>query len=712
MKRSASLFLALLTAQGPVFAAQPPGAASAPLNTIAPPTEILQAPKAGTPTLTLAEAVRLTMLHDPRLQAEQQKVNTAFGQLREATGAFDFNVSSGPSYGYTLSELNIATLEREAGKRQLIAAVADEFERQRAVVRAALQANELEPPRCPEGFSVVSLDETSSEDVKGRTGLVFEDTVIVLPPDLTRNTDTFFDLCSPPAGGGATPQDTLEFIRAINTAAQVGLQEEVAFGVQAPSETLRLIDDVVQTVAIKAALARERQGGVPVDEVSENLAVRAGLSKLFRNGALFRTDFRISGTERNYKDKSLDPSFGGMGVHNEFPSFATLSVKMPLGKDRGSVSTAAPERAAGFNLRASRDTLREIASEEAFSTILAYVGLQAAQQSLALLEESSARQQKLVELSQQLVNGGELAASELDRMRGRAALVASQVADARRSVIQARVGLAQAIGLAVDKVDDAPLAADAATSVGAAPASGAALVQKALANRRQLKAATYLQDAARVLARGSRSDLKRRVDFTLTAGMNTLYESPFLRVLGEEQEKPVPYVQGSRFSSPRGYFRSLGRTWKPQVSAQLTFDLPFKNNAARGRFVQDDATFRQAQIQRQDLERTIRDNVTDISYAVRRAAEAMDRNREALGLYEKTLNSALERYQAGDITLLDTIVTEEDLTRQRQQYVRSVQTYLSLLARLKFETGDLLQFHDEGSAAETAAFEPSAFIAR
>jgi outer membrane protein TolC len=237
-------------------------------------------------------------------------------------------------------------------------------------------------------------------------------------------------------------------------------------------------------------------------------------------------------------------------------------------------------------------------------------------------------------------------------------------------------------------------------------------VQKALATRRQLKAATYLQDAARVLARGSRSDLKRRVDFTLTAGMNTLYESPFLRVLGEEQEKPVPYVQGSRFSSPRGYFNSLGRTWKPQVSAQLTFDLPFKNNAARGRFLQDDATFRQAQIQRQDLERTIRDNVTDISHAVARAAEAMQRNKEALGLYETTLANAMERYQAGDITLLDTIVTEEDLTRQRQQYVRSVQTYLSLLARLKFETGDLLQFNDEGSAAETAAFEPSAFIAR
>jgi outer membrane protein TolC len=289
--------------------------------------------------------------------------------------------------------------------------------------------------------------------------------------------------------------------------------------------------------------------------------------------------------------------------------------------------------------------------------------------------------------------------------------VASQLADARRSVVQARLALAQAAGVAADGIEEAPLAAEAAPLGTEATPPAPVLVERALANRRELRAATHIQDAAQTLARAARADLKRRVDFVVTAGVNTLYESPFLRVFPEEQDVQ-PYVNGVRFSSPTGYWRSFGRKLEPQFSAQLTFDLPFKNNSARGRMLQEEASFRTSQIQRSDLERTIRDNVVDVAENVRRAAEAVERNREAVGYFEKTLQSSLERYQAGDITLLDTLVTEEDLTRQKQQLVRAVQAYTSLLARLKFETGELVKFNDEGSASESAEFDPAGFVAR
>lgn len=668
-------------------------------------------PKLQAPSISLATAVQMTVLHDPRVLGEGQQVDVSFGQLQQARGRFDQYVSAAPTYNRSLSELTDVAKQREFGKRELIARIADAFTAASDAVATQLAKNDVAPPDCPEGLSFVNVGENGASDIVERTGILFEDTIVQLPPDLARGQSDYLKVCRAPTDLGAQPETTLKVVKGINDAAKLGIGEQLLTFSQVPRETLTLMSDITQEVEVKAKLALERLGGSPIDELNSTMGFKAGYGKPFRNGMTARFDLRYQGNEHNYLGKSLDPSFGGYGLHNEFPSSVTLSLDAPLGKNRGAVSTAAPERASEFSLLAERETLRETVSKEVFSTVLAYVALQSAQQSLKWLEESAARQRRLVDVSQQLVQGGEMAAAELNRVRARALLVDSQVSAARASVVQARLTLAQAIGVAVDSLEDAPLASDVLPVTAAPPQPTPVLIDRAVANRRELKAAAHLEEAAGVLAKAARSDLKRRFDFSFTGGFNTLYESPILRLFPAEQPTQ-PYEQGVRYASPEGLWNSWQRRWRPTVSAQLVFELPTKNSAAHGRLVQEEASWDRSRIQRRDLERTVRDNVVQMAESVQRAAEAVARHREALAFYEKTLEAAMARFQAGDLTLIDTLTTEEDLTRQRQALVTAVQNYTSQLARLRYETGDLVTFADEDAPGARVEFDTAAFVAQ
>jgi len=64
-----------------------------------------------------------------------------------------------------------------------------------------------------------------------------------------------------------------------------------------------------------------------------------------------------------------------------------------------------------------------------------------------------------------------------------------------------------------------------------------------------------------------------------------------------------PYVNGVRFTSLDGLWRSVQRRWRPTVSAQIVFELPGRNSAAHGRLVQEESSFETSRVQRRDLER-------------------------------------------------------------------------------------------------------------
>jgi outer membrane protein TolC len=470
------------------------------------------------------------------------------------------------------------------------------------------------------------------------------------------------------------------------------------------------MQEIADAVATKASLSLARIGTVPQDEISKVFSLQIAYLKPFRNG--IRMDFGVdlNSTERNFRGKSLDPTFGGMGIRDRFNSSASLSFNFPLGKGRGRVSALAPERAASENVNAQRQFLRHTMLQETFGTLVAFIDVLSEQERIRLLEESSARQHELVDIARQLADAGDIARTEVARVRARTSSVDGALAASRVAETQARFALANAIGLEVRRPSEAPGPAGTLQNEAEPPAPLERLLESGLDRRHDRRALGRVRDAQHILAQAAAADLKRRVDLFVRVGMGSFWESPFFRHLPTELDE-LPDEHPLRFDEPAGYWRSFEDEWKPFFSLGLTFELPFRNRAARGRYAQRQAALREADVEWYDLGRRIRDRIVSAREAVLKARASVEQHQRSVERFQRILDASLDRFEAGDISLIDTLTSEEDLTRAKLELVTAQQRYLGLKARLAFETGTLLEFEEADEGVHSVGFDGSAFVA-
>jgi outer membrane protein TolC len=697
--------------------------------TIAPP------PAAGAP-LALGDAVRLAVQYNPEVQRARQALARAVGRAQEARGVFDSVIEVDPGMRYLQNQVFPFIARNEDDKRKQVKAVFLAFDELNRELLAQLQQLGPRAPSCPIGFTVPGLEDDPfildrldpaetgiraiERDLQSPSGAALEASLGIV---------RLQEICNPsPIIHTVQPELFLDFWRTINGIAQLNLNNIIDTFSQFPRENVLHVFEISEAVSTRALLALERLGGVPQDEVRKNPFIEASWAKLFRSGLSMRGEFRYESEERNFKDKSLDPSFGGFPVNPRFPSLVSLTTNLPLLKGRGAVSTAAPERAARLAIEAQREQLRHTIATEAFRTVLAFLSLQANQQTLRFLEESSARQRALVELTDKRFQTGDVIRLDVDRARARAARVESSVNSARGSLVAAQYALAQAIGLDVERFGTAPTAADMRTPSAADTLEPEAAIDAALAARHDLRSAERLRQASQALADGAAADLRNRLDLSATIGLSTLYESPFYKFLPDELEPLLleprigfqvddiksldPRQSPERYYGWDGFVRSVRAEWQPFAQVSLSLQLPFGNNQAKGRFGQAQASLRQSQIREFDVGRRIRDNIVSARGVVRRAAQALARIEEALKFQQTSHEGTLERYRQGDVTLLDTLTTEEVLTQSQIQLAQSWLGYAGALTRLRFEQGALVVFDDIDRPAESLRFDPAGLVAR
>ena len=664
----------------------------------------------GTRGLDLAEAVGLTLRLDPQIQLAQQRVAVAQGQLQQAKGLFDQIFRVTPAYTYDQHANFPFLLNREIRTRAVLAGLAEGFQTASDQLLDALASLQLTSIECPDELE---LGEIGILEGREQAGLeIGEDFGVVIRLDgLGQDTGDFFEICIPSGDPRLHPELVFLAIDEIQQALGLLLNDLVITQEQINRELLTLGQNIAEAIAVKAQLAVDRLAEVPKDEESKTLSLEVNYLKPFRTGIDLGAGLRLQSAERNFKHKSLDPTFGGMGVPNQFPSRASISLTVPLLKGSGRVTVAAPERAAQKGVDAQRGFLRHAMTSEVFGTVLAYLDLRSAQERLALLEESAVRQRQLLELTRGLIDEGELAQVELNRVSARAALVDAGVSDARRSVLESRFVLANAIGLRVEHLRSAPLAKDA-LPITLVPAEAAdRLIELALAERWDRVALSDLRDATAILRDSAKADTRQRLDFFVTGGYSTLYESPFFKFLPDEADpEDVPEESAVHYDRPEGVWRSLNESWEPFVLAGFTLNVAFKNNAAKGRLTQQAASLRAAEIELMDIDRSIRNNVISVTEALERARVAVERRRQIIDYQQRTLDAARELFGEGEISLIDVLTTEGDLTQERLLLVRAVQLHQSLLTRLQFETGTLLQFQGEETSADSVIFDPQPFV--
>lgn len=703
------------------------------------------APKLSVQTISMADAVTTTITNGPQIKLGLQTVATRGGSAQRARGVFDWRLILSPSLDYSNLALDPGTRSNESDRRLKLQITAAAFG---SVNRQLLdQINSLQPrpPRCPLEFVELrealrlNVDQFSFK-IRGLQG--FNDTFFTLGGAGGRATaKTFRSACaqletSPSVA--TTLSSTLDnsndnifrrmfglatgrnSIRELLTGA--GLQEAIVTLEQAPHEILGVTQQIAQAASAQAMVALQRLGVVPVDTVVKTSKLDTTVTRLFRSGLSAGATMHFDSSVDNFKDKSLDPAFGGSGKPMFFRAQATGDLTIPLMRGRG-IGTTANERAAGLSVSAENDRLRHTVSEEAFRTATAYLALIGAQQSVASFEESLARQNRIQQLTQQRIASGDLAAVELARTQARTASVATSLSQARTGQTGARISLAEAMGVDADTIANAPLAAETFVMAPKAVPTVDELMATAAQARLDARALTSLRSAARILEEGALINAKPRVDVFVKAGMGTFFDNltffhlpdegnPIFTLLAQDGP-PQPVTGAVRFSSPIGWKHAMfDRKWRPLWNVNLTLDVPFNNNRLRGAVVLAEAARVRAEVQERDLLRIIRENIVGQVESLRKKVESIQLAQVALDASQRTVDAAIQRFQTGDQTLFDTLLTEESLTQDRLALVQLWQAYLSELVRLRFETGTLVSFSGTGVAPDQMRFDPTEFVVR
>jgi outer membrane protein TolC len=95
-----------------------------------------------------------------------------------------------------------------------------------------------------------------------------------------------------------------------------------------------------------------------------------------------------------------------------------------------------------------------------------------------------------------------------------------------------------------------------------------------------------------------------------------------------------------------------------------------------------------------DLSRSIENNLPKLADAIRQLRAEWQQRQEAVVQYEATWAVAQQLRDAGDMTLIDTLLTEQQLTQARLQLVQAKRDYASAVARFRRETGTIVDFTD------------------
>jgi outer membrane protein TolC len=620
-----------LVGHGAVVSAQPPAPGGDTAPALTGPAERAPVIRFDPGGIGLDEAVGLALQHSPSMKLRRETVRLQEGIEQEQRGLFDLTLLANVLYDYRVQELSDNRKQAEIGKRDNL----------REFI-------------------------TSSEQVVGDARQVLDQLALVnrLPP----GSEQVAVLTRLDARLGGQLQTIDALIAGAPPAARAELLQTRNEFIASSLASVRQIVDEREGELVEARRALDLLGAPPEDEVFYSARVGFQLSKLFRTGISFAPfiDGGVEGT--NYRGKPVAAERGGKGFEDLYTFRAGAGVTVPLGRGRGRAAVGAFERSAAIEADAAERLLEHEASRAALGVVYAYWELRAAQEAVVVTRASADLQGTLVELTGNLIEAGELPQAERARSAASEARARARLVAAERRVIEARVALADAMGVAASE-DPAtlPFARDAfpAVSPGAMPAPELArLAEQAGANRQDVAAAVQREEAGRVLERGATTNLRPRVDLSLQAYYTALDEHSIAN--------------------------AMDRWVGPSTNVELQFERPFGNNFARGQLLQAQADLELRRVATADTLRLARLNVVR---AARSLPEAMERVRQAEAAaksYDATYDSELERFQVGESTLLNTVITEQQRTDARLALIAAQQEVASLIAELQFETATLL----------------------
>jgi outer membrane protein TolC len=417
--------------------------------------------------------------------------------------------------------------------------------------------------------------------------------------------------------------------------------------------------------------SRETQlsGGAPAGR-TDAVVYGAGGSWRLRSGIIVQPEFSMTGAS------SFSAAPIALGQ-----SSVKLGLQIPLRKDRGGILSAGPERAARYELDATRSGLRQAITDTAFLAIGAYWDYVAAIERRDVYLASEARAARLVDETRILVRADERTAADLTQLLGNLAAKRAVRLNADLAVTQAWERLVLAMGVEAAQVLRAAAPATrfpAVTPDWVAPPLEA-LVNDARTRRADVVAAAKQVEASQVLLDVARNDLQDRVDLSLTGG----YKG---RDLGGGAD---------RFFTP--FFGGIPGL---DASIQVRYEFLASNAGGRGRLLQHEALFQKHRIALADLERHIAAAVLVAVEALGRSTESLAASQEAGRLFNEGVQNEERKFRLGVSTLFDVIQAADGLTNARLAETAAQRDYAVAIATLRYQAGTLLRFDNERPIVE------------
>lgn len=598
---------------------------------------------------TLTGAVEQTLRHDPEVQRALETAAERQAVLIETSGLFDPVVLLDSRFSFESRELFGDRLREEKGRRLRPALAARHLEAAADEIQTRLATADLAGTffffdECLPGQTIDIVELENDQEVLLCINSSGELDGVILPDDTAALQEIFDDLS--------------EDLKNIFI------------------DQLRRLNSQLRLAASTFNLQHEQLGATPREEEFLNLEVSLAHQLRLRNGMGLVTSLQLAGDEDNFAGKPLRPELGDSLVPNTFTTAFGLRLEMPLGKGRGRVATAAPEMAAEADWQAAVEGVWHVASERALAAIVAYWRAAAAADRLRWLEASAATYGKIVETVDQLVDGDELIPIELERAKAQRAQTLAELAVGREQAVRARIELAATMGLAPRRFEEIPLTAEGLPQELVSAAIYADAVAGEIAElRHDLRALREQRRASEILARAAKANLRHQVDLSLNASMTGLYETFEERVY-----------------EPAGFWRAFsGEVAGPSYGIALRWVLPFGNHRARGRLLQAESSLVRSQIDEAELERQIGLRTIELEAQLAHGRDELIQLQATVTELETTRGAMIERLHDSDVSVLDTLLTERQLTDSRLAEVDLRRRLAELEAELRFETGGLLE---------------------
>jgi outer membrane protein TolC len=408
-----------------------------------------------------------------------------------------------------------------------------------------------------------------------------------------------------------------------------------------------------------------------IDDVTE---FDLGASATLPWGTVLAPSVRLSRTREDREPG--DPFVPGLLSVPWQQAQVSLAIRQPLLRGRGEVGTASGLVAARHERESAIYARSYVAQQAVFETVTAYWELAAAAEQVGISEKAQARARRLLDETRELVLGKQRPAADVTQVEGHLYNRMRFAAQARRDRRRAVHALHIAMGLPSDGTT--PEWATVNSFPRPTALGGGDLAGKATTSRADVRASRASVEAARAALAGAERNTLPALDLSVSIGYvgATLKDGPgpFVGVLGAN----IPGVTGG---------------------AHLTLQLPILNDAQLAARDRDGAEFRLRTTLFEDLERRVRIGVAAAVDELRLSADAVAAAEREAERYARAVDDEQTKLRAGLSTVIDVVLTEDNLTQAELGLTGSRLEYALALARLRFEAGEVPSGESEAAAS-------------